>query len=212
MNDEIDDLSLSQLLTNAIQSQLIDVHTSIPAKIVSYDKGKATVQVLIKRKIGDELILIPPITDVPVLQPRSNGGEAFISMPVIEGDTGMLVFQERSIDKWLVKGGEVDPKDTRKFDLSDAVFILGLYDHSKPLNYSEKNALEVKNKLASMILHPDGKIEFKGASEDLVSIVASVIDNLIGAKVVTALGLSPFAPDTILKFTENKTQIATLKK
>lgn len=207
-----ENLSFSQLLTNAFQAQLIDVHTAIPAKIVSYDEGKATVQILIKKKINGELILLPPITDVPVLQPRSNGGEAFISMPVIKGDTGMLVFQERSIDKWLVKGGEVDPKDGRKFDLSDAVFILGLYDHSKPLKYNEKNALEVKNKLASMILHPDGKIEFKGASEDLISIVASVIDNLISAKVVTALGLSPLAPDTIVKLTENKTQIATLKK
>lgn len=207
-----EELSLTQLLINAIQSQLIDVHTSIPAKVVSYADGKATVQVLIKKKVGDDIVAIPPIVDVPVLQPRSNGGEAFISMPVIEGDTGMIVFQERSIDKWLVKGGEVDPKDARKFDLSDAVFILGLYDHSKPLKYSEKNALEVKNKLASMILHPDGKLEFKGASEDLVGIVASVIDNLISAKVVTALGLSPFAPDTIINFTKNKAQIDTLKK
>lgn len=202
----------SQMIINAINARLLDVHTALPAEIVSYEKGKATVKILIKRKINGDLMEFPPITDVPVLQPRSNGGKSFISMPIKKGDTGMLTFQERSIDKWLIAGGSVDPNDTRKFDLSDAVFTPGLYPDDNRLEYENKNALEVTNDQCSFILHPDGRMELKGASEDLVGVFASVVDNLIGATVVTSLGASPFTPDTIAKFTANKTQIATLQK
>lgn len=204
--------TLSKLLQNAISSYLIDVHTALPAKIESYKNGKAEVTLCLQRKVNDELITLPKLVDVPVMFPRTNGGKSFLSMPIKKGDTGLVIFTERSIDRWKVGGGIVDPKDTRKFDLSDAVFIAGLYDFSKPLNYSNSEAIELVNDKASIILHPDGKIEFKGVSEDLVKIVESVIDNLISAKVVTALGLSPFAPDTIINFNKNKAQISTLSK
>lgn len=213
--------TLAQMISNAIESKLLDVHTSLPAEIIKYDNGKAEVKILIKRNINGEPLEFPPIPDVPVLQPRSNGGKSYVSMPIKKGDTGMVTFQERSIDKWLVSGGSVDPDDARKFDLSDAIFTPGLYPDNNKLEYENKNALEVVNDRCSIILHPDGKMEFKGVSEDFVSIVSSVIDNLIGATTISTGTATPagvvattgsFDPATIAKFTQNKVQIATIKK
>ena len=48
-----------------------------------------------------------------------------ITFPVAEGDTGLLLFAESSLDKWLVSGGTVDPEDDRRHDLTDAVFLPG---------------------------------------------------------------------------------------
>jgi hypothetical protein len=56
-----------------------------------------------------------------------------ITFPVAVGDTGLIVFSEASLDKWLVSGGTVDPADDRRHDLTDAVFLPGLRDFGHAL-------------------------------------------------------------------------------
>ena len=48
---------------------------------------------------------------------------AYIHPPIKSGDYVMLVFGERSIDKVLLSGSEVDPDDLRKHSLNDAIAI-----------------------------------------------------------------------------------------
>jgi hypothetical protein len=100
--------------------------------VESYDATtqKASVQPLIKRGYYDEkggvrqAESLPIITGVPVLFP--GGGGCRITWPIAVGDTVLLVFSEASLDKWVVTGGEVDPRDDRRHSLSDAVAIPGL--------------------------------------------------------------------------------------
>ena len=124
-------VSLPDAVRNAILYQLANIHTAMPAQIVSYDftTQKASVQPTINKKWTDGTTSIMPIiSSVPVIFPSSGG--ATISFPVGIGDSCLLVVCERSITEWLQEGGLQTPADPRKLNLTDAVAIVGL----KPFN------------------------------------------------------------------------------
>jgi len=130
--------TLQDLLTRFRESLLADLHTSLPGKVVKYDPStqKADVQPLIKERYADEngamqARELPVIPAVPVQFPGAGGYR--ITFPVNVGDTGLIVFSEASLDKWLVSGGTVDPADDRRHDLTDAVFLPGLRDFGHAL-------------------------------------------------------------------------------
>ncbi len=130
--------SLQDLLARFRESLTADLHTSLPGKIVRYDSStqKADVQPLIKERYTDEsgatqVRDLPVIPAVPVQFPGAGGYR--ITFPIATDDTGLVVFSESSLDKWLVSGGTVDPSDERRHDLTDAVFLPGLRDFGHPL-------------------------------------------------------------------------------
>lgn len=208
------DVTLVQLLKNAFRSQAMEMHTCIPAKVVSYDPKKCTVDVLIglKRKfVGEQYKEYPIIPEVPVRFQRSAGAKAILRFPIKKGDTGLLLFSERSLEKWLVSTDTVEPDDPRIFDISDATFAPDLVqDHQAEV--SSNDSLELAYGKMSLELWPDGKISIKGAQEEFVSLVHSLLSELISAKILTGIGPQPFTVDTIAKLTELQTKLATLKK
>lgn len=114
-----------------IENRLSDLHTSLPAIIVSFDAEARTVsaQPAIQRVFTDGeglsgAINLPVCVDVPVVFPSGGGYE--ITFPVKEGDECLLVFSERCIDNWFDTGEPSPPADYRKHDLSDAFAIMGV--------------------------------------------------------------------------------------
>jgi hypothetical protein len=56
-----------------------------------------------------------------------SGGGLTITFPLQAGDTGLIVFSESSLDKWMAgDGGEVDPDFDTRMSLADGVFIPGV--------------------------------------------------------------------------------------
>ena len=174
--------SLEEVISQAIEDHLLDVHTSIPAIIESYDaaKQRASVKIALKRKYieGDEEVLTerPIIPDVPVLFPK--GSNFSLTFPLKKGDDVHLIFSERSTEKWRNESGVVDPKDARKFSLSDA-FILPasgrtaiagasatktiLKNDSASVELSDGGDLLVKNSVGSIEITPQGLVELKNS-------------------------------------------------
>lgn len=120
-----------EMFKQLIEFRLADVHTAMPAHIISYNAVKQTVVVqpdlkrVFKRFNGEEEASSAPILqDVPVYFPR--GGGFRITWDLAANDDVLLVFVERSIDLWHQVGGEVDPKPRRKHDWSDAIAFPGL--------------------------------------------------------------------------------------
>lgn len=119
--------SLADAVKAAIQYNLSNIHTAMPAQIVSYDftTQKASVQPTVNKQWTDgSTSKMPIINEVPVIFPSAGG--ASVSFPVLAGDTCLLVVCERSITEWLLAGGLANPADPRKLDLTDAVCIPGL--------------------------------------------------------------------------------------
>ncbi len=151
---------LITVINDAIRYQLGEVNTAIPARILKYDptKQEAEVQPLIKRRYKNgDVIDRAPITGVPVVFPAAGGG--IISFPIVVGDTVLLIFSQRSIDRWVRgDGGPVDPADNRKHDISDAIAIPGLFALNSALQ-SDPNNVVIKFKGASIALTPSGAVQ-----------------------------------------------------
>ena len=212
--------TLSELLLQAIRSELLDVHTCLPAKIQKYDSEtqKADIIPLLKKKykFNDEATDLPVITNVPVQWPSVNAGAAFIHLPLKVGDLGWVVFAERSIDTWLAgEGDSVSPEDPRHHDLSDAIFMPGGLPFKKALSISSPDNMTLKNDKMTIEIDPSGKIKIEGAAQELLTVLDSFMTNVIGATVIIASGSSagtyPLDSATVAALTQDQVNLNTLK-
>lgn len=165
-----DGIKMSDVLNQAISAYMSDVHTSIPARVESYDSStkKVSVKPLI-RKIykNGEKISLPVIGQVPVLFVGTNN--TVFQFELTRGDTGLLIFTERALEYWLSgNGSEKDPGDPRKFSLTDGVFLPGLFTFSNPGKVGSGSGLEILNKQSSLIL-TDVDIEINGNTKNFVT-------------------------------------------
>ena len=116
-----------QAIKDTVRSELSDVHTAVPGKIVSFNAstGLATVLPVMKfRKPDGTSMDYPQITGVPVLFPQGYGQSATIAFPVKAGDGCLIIVAENSIDYWLY-GQETDTD--LSFDMTNAICIPGLF-------------------------------------------------------------------------------------
>lgn len=130
--------SLAEVFTQAIEHRLAGLHVCLPGTIETYDATTQTASVrpaiknVIHANDGEKEFDYPVIPNVPVAHPRA--GKWFVHFPLTPGDSIVLVFGERSLDKWRALGGTQNPLDLRKHDLSDAIAIPGnLYPDANPL-------------------------------------------------------------------------------
>jgi hypothetical protein len=109
-----------------VRAALVNLHTSMPGIIKSYNATKQTaeVQPAIKRIVvvdGEvQKMRLPVCLDVPVCM----FGNA-LTAPIVAGDDCLLLFAERCFDRWYASGGVQDPADFRMHDLSDGFAIVG---------------------------------------------------------------------------------------
>jgi len=136
------------------------LHTCLPGKIVKYNSKtrKATVTPLINKKYSDNTILsYKPIESVPVM--FCGAGSAILRLPESQykNQTCLLLFSERALDTWLFKGGEVTPGSKRKFDISDAIAIVGLNSFNNMDEGGDDLTLQYNNSLVR--IKKNGMIE-----------------------------------------------------
>lgn len=128
-----------------IVSKINQVNTAIPGKIIAYNPGnnRATVQPNGGRTFEDGRTLpYPTISNVPVIFPSGTGGKAGITFPIISGDGCLLVFSQDNMQTYLSK---TETDDQRKFQLSDAICIPGLYSGTTATAVSNPNDVCLSN-------------------------------------------------------------------
>jgi hypothetical protein len=121
---------LANVILDAIDSALIDVHTALPGAVQTYDATTQTAEIEIQTKrilersdgsyLSEEL---PILVNVPVAVWGSV--DYLLGFALSPGDTGMLVFSETSLDQWRTKGEVTSPSDIERHGLSGAVFWPG---------------------------------------------------------------------------------------
>lgn len=141
----------------------LDLRVAAPAQIVTYDvtQGRATVQLdLIPVKYeGEDEVPEDPITipGIPVRWPGASSG--YMRTNLVPGDTGHVVFFDRCLSPWLLKGGPVDPINGRTHALADAVFEPGMRHGANPI---------VPVSQSAMVLHHNSAIHLgEGATHQV---------------------------------------------
>ncbi|MEZ5691200.1 MAG: Gp138 family membrane-puncturing spike protein [Rickettsiales bacterium] len=102
--------------------------------INKYDESEQTaeIQIVIKKVENIDFSGVKTIKEHPLLLrcPVMTlfGGNSFISLPIKQGDSCIVLFNDRDIENWLLKGGMQVPNTNRAHDLSDAIAIVGIKD------------------------------------------------------------------------------------
>lgn len=160
----------AQLIKQAIENRLLDVHTAIIGRIERYDHQKqvADIQPVLKNKDQS----LPLLIDVPMLFPRAGG--FFISLPIQAGDFVQVIFNETSIDDFLTEiSSRID--SAGRFTLQGAVAIPGTYPQTKALQGAHK-ANFVAGKDSGVQIHIDGeKIRLGSETADEALAIASAV-------------------------------------
>lgn len=205
--------TLEQVLALAVSEQLGETHTAIPAVVESYDPAKQTITArpALKRKYADGSVVERPlIPNVPVAFPR--GGGASMTFPLKKGDSVFLVFSMRSLDVWKSKGGVVDPQDPRRFNVTDAIAIPGVYPGNNPAPRASSSNLRIEIGDAEIEMQPGAKFKIgKIGGDEFLDLMSQFIQLMIQSKVITAIGPQPFIASTVQDLVALKAKLDAIK-
>jgi len=160
-----DTISFNQALQRLFNTFLFEgVNTALPGIVdKQIDSYRVQVTPAINRKYTDGIELkYKPIVNVPLVLPRTS--KAVIRLPQLQqGDTVLLIFSQKSLDTWLnsLNGEQITSSDPRRFDVSDAIAIPGLYPFKigtpEPINL---NDLEIIYEDSIISIKENGDIQF----------------------------------------------------
>ena len=197
---------ISRLVRRLVQAALSDVHTHIPAQVVSYNAALNTcsIQLCINRirtedPVNLTTIEIPPVDDVPVK--LFGSGKLVCAVAPQAGSYGILHVSERELETWLLKGGVVDPMSSRKFDIGDGWFDPGAYpilpdgDNGLIVPPIRTDRIEFRTRIGTsyVSLVDDGSIELTAMGLGLVTMATDgtiTIENTAGSIELTAAGIT----------------------
>lgn len=164
--------SFVDVFKEAMDAKALDMRVSMPAEVIRYDHAKQLVDVkpFFKRKANDGQLIDPPVIyNVPVAFHRA--GEAFITMPIAAGHSVLLVFADRSMEKWLSSGARGDPEDTRHHHISDAIAIPGCYPFSNAAPVHNAEDVIIKNQNIEFRIKPSGKVQILNGRFELLKVI-----------------------------------------
>lgn len=203
-------MSLPDIIKAALENKLAGVHVALPARIEKYDAAKqqANVKPLIKYEYQDGTAdSLPVINNVPIVWPGSTKG--VLSFPITAGDTVLLVFSERSLDVWKSKGGEVEPLDRRKHDISDAIAIPGLFSFANVPGKADSSSAVFSFGSAKLALNNNNKVAFGNSQAELLDLIDQLLEGIELMTIATSIGPQP--PINKATFTAIRTNLAKIK-
>lgn len=199
--------NLQILLKQAFDHEISNIHTALPGVIVKYDDAlqKAEVKPSIQKKYYNGKVTgMPIITNVPIVFSRSK--DSFFKFPLKAGDGVLLIFSERSLERWLSVGGIVEPGSNRKFDITDCIAIPGLFSFAEPAPETGNN-LVVQHKNGQFVINENNKIAFGNNDEELLSIINDFLGDI---KSIT-YGGNPLDPAGVILINNLKTRLDKIK-
>lgn len=215
-NDKARTPSLGAVLSQAIEARLADVNTCLPGRVEAYDASSDTVSVqpLIRRKWRHKAAptALPVVSGVPVHRPRSS--DSWLALPdPVKGDLVLLVFAQRALEPWHGKGGLCDPVDSRRFDLSDAIAIPGLYDRTRVIaRKGARTSVELANGQGWVEVTRTGGLRLNRGGLELLDVLKGLCDALSSAQALDPVsGPIPLTPGTIAAIEAVKSKIETLR-
>ena len=183
---QLEDIPLDELLRAFIADAQNDLHVALPARVESYNASKQTVTVtpMVNRYVpdGDGGFVsekLPQLQDVPVAIMR--GGGFFCAFPLQPGDTGQLIFSERSIGAWRATGAQADPGDVGMHTLDGAIFYPCIAPDNKALANADGTNFVLGSDAsanARIVIKPSGEIDAGATAANFVAMADKVLAQL----------------------------------
>lgn len=194
--------TLAEVIRRAIEARLAEVHVCLPGSIESYDKTqrRASVKPMLQRQYVDgDVESMPIINNVPVYFP--SGGGASITLPVKKGDGCVLLFSERSLDRYLAQPlvKETETGDVRMHDISDAIAFVGVWPFLAP------QAVGASDDTVRISIGVGNKVAIGGPTAELLDILSQTLQALA----TTTAGGFPLSSAAALALL--KTQLDSIK-
>lgn len=193
---------LSSVIESGVWSVLTELYYIMPGHVVEYptDDRRASIQPSIKTEDEQgDVKSRAQIQNVPVI--FLTGGKHTATVGLNEGDEGILFFSQRSLDRWLDHGSEVDPKDARMHNISDGLFLpCSLSNPAVQSAFDDAAFVGMRDQSAGLKVNGDGSLEFFRDDTDLLiairnkaSEAASAASDLDASDVGTASGTTDTA-------------------
>jgi hypothetical protein len=146
---------------------------------------------------GDIIQEYSLLQDCPVLIAKSLLGG--LTIPINQGDTCLVVFNDRDIDNWFSDGLVQKPNTARSHDFSDAIAIVGIRNLVNQISDYNNTATEINYENNKIILDTsniklinnlggqiniDDKLELKNTAENLKLIIDDLITALTSLQCV----------------------------
>lgn len=161
--------TLAEVIRTALDRRSAAIRVALPGKIESFNSSTQTASVKPQLKEPVEssdgtvsATALPVLNEVPVI--CLGGGDFGLQFPVQAGDTCLLLFTDRSIDKWQATGGDVDPEDERRHHLSDAVCIVGLRHDNNKLGEYDTGAIQLGKQSGPRVRVTSTEVHLGGGS------------------------------------------------
>jgi Phage protein Gp138 N-terminal domain/GpV Apex motif len=158
----------SVVLNDLINSSLMDVHTCVPARVVSVDYGTGYIsaQPAVRTRVGvGKTLDYPLLTGVPLVINSGKSGLARITFPVSAGDMVMILFSERDPTSLLQSSGTTtaDPDNMAPLGLYPiaAIPCISTASGAKPLSPTD---VEIYNDKSKIVMKPDGSQKISNAN------------------------------------------------
>lgn len=212
--------TLASVIQNGIDNRLKDLHTAMPGIVESFNPDEQTISVqpairrVFKTVDSESEILVPTelpiLINVPVVQPR--GGGFSITFPIKRGDECLLVFCERSIDKWQKFGNTQEPGARRFHALSDATAFIGISSLPNVIPDYDPNNVQIKKDNGSVIvtLKADGNLELHADSNITADCVDATLTCSGSATIEAATQVDITAPVINLNGAVNISGLSTM--
>lgn len=166
--------TLQEVISIALEVFGGQLPKAMPARVTKYEatKQRVSCKVLVQRPYFDESAArqvesIPVIPGVPVVFWGANNGfrttvpisdgNLIIAGSVVPATRGVLIWCDRSLDKWLTGSGqEVDPEFDHTHALTDAVFIIGLNPFGAALSHVPTDKMSIGRDVDPSDIEIDG--------------------------------------------------------
>lgn len=209
-NRAISDPSLKDLLDIHKRDVLLSLNCHAIATIKSFNSSNQTVKATInykktyvqynERSKKQETVLAdyPVLMDCPIIV--LGGGTAHLTMPIKAGDTCMILFNDRDLDKWF-SSGQVAPVNTNRLhSFSDGVALIGLNSLSTSIsNYDAVRAV-LRNGNAGVGVGTS-KVKIYNSTDTLNSLlqdlVSAVKDLVSATSALTVTCTAPGSPSSV---------------
>ena len=115
----------------------------------------ATVQLAITEDVtyGNKVhtgVQHPLLVDVPIYVQQ--GGGYLVTLPVVAGDEGLVVFGDSCMDAWWQSGGVQNQIFKRRHSLSDGYVIVGFRNKTRAISDYSTDSIQIRNEDGDTII------------------------------------------------------------